>query len=141
MPIANLKAKVISIAQHQNNSSNDNSLAKKLEVMSSNFKSTPTIISRDLKVDGEITSLGVIEIEGTIHGTIKGNSVILREESFVEGAIIAESLNIKGRFEGTIQAQNISISSKAKVTGNIEYASLSVEDGAYIDGQFRRLEK
>ena len=104
-----------------------------------NFKSTPTIIARDLKIEGEIISAGLIEIEGVVKGTIKGNSVILREEGYVEGTIIAESLSIRGKFDGTIRAKNISITSKAKVIGNIEYGSLSVEDGASIDGQFKMI--
>lgn len=139
MPIASLKSKVVSIAQ--NNSSNDNSITKRLEVISSNFKSTPTIIARDLKIEGEISSAGLIEIEGNIKGVINGNSVILREEGFVEGTIIAESLSLRGKFEGTIRAKSISISSKARVHGDIEYESLCVEDGACIDGQFKRLAK
>lgn len=136
MQIANVKSKLV---VSQTGSSNDNSISKRLEVMSANFKSTPTIISRDLKIEGEITSAGLIEIEGVIKGTIKGNSVILREEGYVEGTIIAESLSIRGKFDGTIKAQNISITSKAKVIGNIEYGSLSVEDGASIDGQFKMI--
>lgn len=138
MPLASLKAKVISIAQSE---SNDNSISKRLEVISSNFKSVPTILSRDLRVEGEINSSGLIEIEGIIKGIIKGNSVILREAGFVEGTIIAESLNIRGKFEGTIKAKNINIANKAKVSGEIEYESLSVEDGASIDGQFKKIGK
>ena len=136
MQIANIKSKVV---VSQTGSSKDNSISKRLEVMSANFKSTPTIIARDLKIEGEITSAGLIEIEGVIKGSIKGNSVILREEGYVEGTIIAESLSIRGKFDGTIRAQNISITSKAKVIGNIEYGSLSVEDGASIDGQFKMI--
>jgi len=136
MQIANIKSKVV---VSQTGSSNDNSISKRLEVMSANFKSTPTIIARDLKIEGEIISAGLIEIEGVVKGTIKGNSVILREEGYVEGTIIAESLSIRGKFDGTIRAQNISITSKAKVIGNIEYGSLSVEDGASIDGQFKMI--
>lgn len=136
MSIASLKSKIISIAQSSNH---DNSIAKKLEVISAGFKSTPTIIARDLKIDGELISNGMVEIEGNIKGTIKGNSVILREEGYVEGVIMAESVSLRGTFEGTIRAKNISISSKAKVHGEIEYGSLSVEDGACVDGQFKRL--
>lgn len=137
MPIASLKSKVISIAQ--NNSSNDNSITKKLEVISSNFKSTPTIIARDLKIEGQINSTGLVEIEGIIRGTINGNSIIIREEGSVEGTIIAESLSLRGTFNGNIKAKNINIASKANVTGEIEYESLSVEDGACIDGQFKKI--
>jgi cytoskeletal protein CcmA (bactofilin family) len=137
MPISSLKSKVSSIVQ--NGSSKDSSITKKLEVISNNFRSTPTIISKDLKVEGEIVSLGIIEIEGNIKGTLRGNSVILREDCLVEGTVIAETLSIRGRFDGMIKAKNISIANKAEVVGTIEYVSLSVEDGASIDGQFRKI--
>lgn len=139
MSLASLKEKIVSITQ--GSSSNDNSIAKRLEILSANFKSTPTIISHDLRIEGEITSTGLIEIEGNINGTIKGNSIILREGCFVEGTIIAESISIRGKFDGTIRAKNIDITNKAKVTGTIEYGSLCVEDGASIDGQFKKLGK
>ncbi|MBM3579638.1 MAG: polymer-forming cytoskeletal protein [Alphaproteobacteria bacterium] len=135
MPIANIKAKLVSLA---NQPGNDNSITKRLEVLSAGFKSTPTIIARDLQIEGILTSKGVIEIEGGVKGTINGSSVILREESFVEGTIIADSLSIRGKFEGKIKAKYLSILSRAHVNGEIEYECLSVEDGADIDGQFRK---
>ncbi len=128
------------ISTAQSNLINENSVVKKLEVIS-NFKSTPTIIARDLRIEGELSSSGLVEIEGYIKGIIKGNSVVVREDGCVEGTIIAESLSIRGRFEGTIRAKSLNIASKAKIIGNIEYDLLSVEDGACIDGQFKRMEK
>ena len=133
MSIANLRSKASSIAQN-----NSSSISKKIEVFGP--KSMPTIISRDLKVEGVVFSAGLIEIEGYIKGTIKGNSVILREDGVIEGDIIAESLSLRGQFNGNIQAKNINISSKARITGVIEYNLLSVEDGACIDGQFKKME-
>lgn len=138
MQIANLKAKVSSIVQGDNDN-NTNSLGKKIEIISTNFKATPTILARDLQIEGTLISSGLIEIEGHINGTIKGNSVIIREGGSMEGDLFAESLSIKGRFEGNIKAKNINISSKAKLHGTIEYQSLSVEDGACIDGQFKQV--
>ena len=52
---------------------------------------------------------------------------------------MAESLSVKGKFTGTIRAKNINISSKARINGVVEYCSLSVEDGACIDGQFKQV--
>lgn len=135
MPIASLHAKIVSI---DNSSVNDNIVAKKLEAISPSFKSTPTILARDLTIEGEVMSLGLVEIEGKIKGIIRGNSVILRENGIVEGEIHAQSLSIRGSFNGKIYATNIDISSKARVMGEIEYASLSVEDGACIDGNFKK---
>lgn len=137
MSIASIKSVFSDIAK---NSSNNDPLTKKLESISSNFKSTPTIIARDLKVEGNLTGFGIIEIEGNVKGLIEGNSVILREDGVFEGEVVAESLSIRGKFNGNIRAKNVNITSKAKVTGMIEYGSLSVEDGAYIDGQFKQLE-
>ena len=139
MSIVNLrKPKVLDLAEKD--SSNDNKVTKRFEVLTSkSIKTTPTIISKDLTIEGEIKGSGLIEIEGKIKGTIKGNSVILREASQVEGTIIAKSLTVKGQFEGTINADSIIISSRARINGNIEYGSLSVEDGASIDGQFKKI--
>lgn len=137
MLVANIKNKINSVIDYSN--SEDSTISQKIKVIGSNIKSNPTIISRDLKIEGDIVGSGIIEIEGSIKGVINGNSVVLREDGKIEGTIIAESLNLRGKFNGIIKAKNISISSKAKVQGDIEYESLSVDDGAYIDGNFKKL--
>lgn len=135
MSIANIKTKLVAAAQ----SGSSSEITKKLEILSTNFKTMPTIISKDMLIEGSLKTDGVLEVEGNVKGIINGNSVILREECFVEGTIIAESLSIRGRFEGSIKAKNISVSNRGRVFGEIEYDSLSVEDGACLDGQFKRL--
>jgi cytoskeletal protein CcmA (bactofilin family) len=102
----NIRAKINQVTLKD--SSNGEILSKKLDALT-NFKSTPTIISRDLRIQGEIFSAGVIEIEGNITGTLNGNSIILREEGSINGAVFAENFSIRGKFEGTIKAKNISI--------------------------------
>ena len=107
MSISNIRTK-INQSIIGDSSNGGEILSKKLDALT-NFKSTPTIISRDLKIQGEIFSAGVIEIEGNINGTINGNSVILREEGSINGTVFAENFSIRGKFEGTIKAKNISI--------------------------------
>ena len=125
-------SKVISSAKSQN---------KTFSVKSPSLKSTPTIISRDVYLEGEIKSSGVVEVEGKIKGTINGNVVVIRESGFVEGTISADSIIIKGEINGNLSSKTASIASKAKIVGNIEYGTLSVEDGACIDGNFKRISK
>jgi len=134
-------AKANSFIQQNNSSDSDGgkSLARKIENLGANFKATPTILSKDLKIEGEIFSTGLIEIEGFVRGNIKGNSVIIREGGNMDGELIAESIVVKGKFMGNIRAKNINISSKARISGVVEYCSLSVEDGACIDGQFKQV--
>lgn len=128
------KSKAVAVDSKETKSS-DKSITKRFE----NLKSTPTIISKDLVIEGEISSVGVIEIEGSIQGNIKGNVVVLRESGFISGEVIAESICIRGNLNGKVRSNIVNISGKAKVSGDIEYKTLSVEDGACIEGQFKRI--
>ena len=119
--------------------SNSDSFGKTIEQMTASFKSMPSIIAKDTKIEGKIYSSGVVEIEGEINGYINSNSIVIREDGIVGGEISADSINIRGNFNGTVKARNINVFSKAKITGTMEYQSLSVEDGASIDGQFKQL--
>jgi cytoskeletal protein CcmA (bactofilin family) len=130
------KDKLVSVMQGNLDSE---PVANRVSAITVRLKSNPTILSQDVKFEGEISSAGVIEIEGHVKGVVKGNVVALREDGFIEGDVFAESFNIRGKFEGNIRSRSISISSKAKVIGRIEYETLFVEDGAYIDGQFKCL--
>jgi cytoskeletal protein CcmA (bactofilin family) len=105
-----------------------------------NIKNLPSIIAKDLKINGELKSTGLIEIEGNIIGNIKSNTVTIRESGFVNGEIQADVLNVKGRFDGKIKVKTLNISEKANITGTMEYSILSVEDGAFIDGTFKCIE-
>ena len=108
MSAANLRA------VQQEKSANDNSFVRKLESISSGLKSTPTIISRDLIIEGDILSGGIVEIEGNIKGTVKGNMVILRENGTIQGNVIAESFNIRGNFEGSIKSRATTLSTPSR---------------------------
>ena len=118
---------------------NSDSFSKTIEQMTVSFKSTPSIIAKDAKIDGEIYSSGVIEVEGQFKGRINSNSIIIREDGIVDGEIISDSINIRGNFIGNLKAKNVNVFKKAKVIGNIEYQSLSVEDGSSVDGQFKQM--
>ena len=100
---------------------------------------TPSILAKTIFVQGDIKSLGILEIEGKTKGVIKGNIVIIREEGVVDGEIEAESVDIHGTFTGDIKANNVNFFKKAKIIGNVEYKSLTVEDGASIEGQFKQI--
>lgn len=99
----------------------------------------PSIISQDLKIEGKINGTGYVEIEGSLVGEMSGNVVVIRETGNVDGNLDVESLVIRGKVEGIINAKTIYISSKAFVKGRINYQSLSVEDGASVDGEFRKI--
>ncbi len=139
MSIANLKSKILSLISDNSQEGDDsgNYISKKFETLSASFKSSPTIIARDLKFQGDIVASGMIEIEGSVAGSINGGSIILREEGSIEGQVSVESASIRGKFRGDLKAKSVNIFSTAEVVGTIEYEVISVEDGALVDGQFK----
>lgn len=64
MSIADLKTKIATVVS--GNSSNDNLITKRLEIVSQNLKTVPSILSNDFQIEGQIHSSGVIEIEGSV---------------------------------------------------------------------------
>jgi cytoskeletal protein CcmA (bactofilin family) len=103
-----------------------------------NRMSIPSLIAKNLRVEGILVSTGTIEIEGKVKGDIKGDIVTLRETAEVEGTIKANIINIKGYFKGKAFSNKLNASKEAKLYGDINYCSLTVEDGALIEGQLRR---
>ena len=119
---------------------NAESFVKNVNSHKNTGKTTPSIIAKDVQIEGDIISGGIVEIEGKIKGQIAGNSVIIREDGVVFGDIKANTAHIRGIFNGNVKAENVNIFKKGKINGNIEYKCLSVEDGASIEGQFKKID-
>ncbi len=100
----------------------------------------PSIISADLRILGNLLSDGIIEIEGRLDGNITCNFATIRKGGVIKGDIIAESLQIDGVVEGLIKARHVRISETGRVTGVVMYETLSIKDGAFIDGQCKTME-
>lgn len=101
----------------------------------------PSVIAADLNVLGNIISDGVLDIDGKIHGNVRCHTVSLRPNGKVIGDIHAEIVHVYGAIEGVIKAKAVMLYSTAKVVGTIMHESLSIEDGAFVDGKFKRTDK
>jgi len=101
----------------------------------------PSIISGDLNIQGNLVCEGSIEIEGKIEGNVTCHLATIRKSGFVKGDVIADAVSVDGEIVGLVKARSVKLSETAKVTGIIMYESLSIEDGAYIDGQCKSTDK
>jgi cytoskeletal protein CcmA (bactofilin family) len=101
---------------------------------------TPSILSADLKVVGNLECAGDVQVEGRIEGDIRSQSVTVGEGADVRGSIFAERVRIGGTVQGEISAPVIVIAKSAKVRGDIVHETLTVEAGAFVEGQVRRLD-
>jgi len=101
---------------------------------------TPSLISADLKVVGNLESDGDLQIDGNVQGDIKSRSVTVGESANVKGGIVADTARICGTVTGKVQASSVTVAKGAKVKGDIIQQTLSIEAGAEIEGQIRRLD-
>src|SRR6185369_341425 len=100
----------------------------------------PSIISPDLRVNGDLVCSGDIQIDGWIEGDIQSRNVVVGESATVHGAIQAENVRICGSVNGQIRADNVTLEKSARVTGDILHKSLSIEQGAFLEGMCKRID-
>jgi len=114
--------------------------------METNMKKTsnnaiPSIIGSDVTIVGNVSSQGVMQLEGKIEGDININHLTVGNDGWVEGSIVADEAIIKGKIVGTIKARKVVLEKSAKVHGDIQHEIISIEEGAIIEGSFNSTKK
>jgi cytoskeletal protein CcmA (bactofilin family) len=100
----------------------------------------PSIISSDLRVLGNIVSQGVVDIDGIIEGNVKCHTATIRKNGHIKGDVIAESVQVYGTIQGLIKARSVHFFRGCRAEGVIMHESITIEDGAFVDGRFKRTE-
>lgn len=101
----------------------------------------PSVLAADMHILGNIVSEGIVDIDGRIDGNIRCHTASIRTNALVRGDIHADIVHVYGAVEGTIKAKSVALHATAKVVGIIMHESLTIEDGAFVDGKFKRTDK
>jgi len=99
----------------------------------------PTIISSDMRITGNITSEGEVQVDGVVDGDVRGAKVSIGATGHIAGAVSADKILVRGRVNGQIRAQLVTLTRTAQVKGDIFHDTLSMESGARLEGHCRRL--
>jgi cytoskeletal protein CcmA (bactofilin family) len=99
----------------------------------------PSIVSADMTVRGELAGAGDLQVEGKVFGRVEVGHIVIAVGGLVEGDIVAKEISISGTFSGTMRAGSVALSSTARVQGEIVHEVLSIEAGAQIEGQCKRM--
>ena len=93
-----------------------------------------SIIDRDLRIDGSISSKGNLIIRGMVEGTLVGEKVVIAEEGSVNANTKVSSLTIGGKFEGEVRAtKELIILSTGSCSGSVICKNLTVESGGALN--------
>ena len=103
--------------------------------------SSPTVIASDMNILGNLLTDGTADIDGRVEGNFKGDQIIIRGNGKIKGDITADSVHVYGEVKGLIKAKMVHLYATCRVEGIIMHESLSIEDGAFVDGKFKRTDK
>ena len=96
-----------------------------------------SIIDKELKIEGSISSSGKLIIKGQVTGTIEGDVVIIAEDGQVNSSSTkVSSITIGGNFKGeVIASKELIILSTGTCTGKVECRDLIVENGGILNAE------
>ncbi len=95
-----------------------------------------SIIDRDLRIDGSLTSKGKLIIKGSLKGTIDGEIVVIVKDGKVDADAKVSSMTIGGSFRGEISAaKELIILSTGRCEGKVECKNLIVENGGILNAE------
>lgn len=102
---------------------------------------SPSIIASDMSILGNLVSDGTVDIDGRVEGNVKAEQVIIRGNGKIKGDLQGDAVHVYGEVKGLIKAKQVFLYATCRVEGIIMHESLSIEDGAFVDGKFKRSDK
>jgi cytoskeletal protein CcmA (bactofilin family) len=100
-----------------------------------------SLISGDVVIDGAISGEGELHIDGAVRGEVRVERLSLGESGRIEGAVVAQSVEVRGRVVGSITARQVRLYGAAHVEGDITHETLAMETGAWFEGRSLRFQR
>jgi cytoskeletal protein CcmA (bactofilin family) len=96
-----------------------------------------SVISKALKITGELESTEDIQIDGEIEGDVRGVGVKIGQNARVKGTVYGDEVELAGTVEGRIESKKVILAGTARMTGDIWHQDIKIESGAYISGSLK----
>jgi cytoskeletal protein CcmA (bactofilin family) len=96
---------------------------------------TASLLSSDLTFEGNISGAGDLHIDGAVRGDVRVGRLTVGETGNVEGSVLADYVEIRGRVVGAVGGKQVKLMGTAYVDGDITHEQLSIDVGAYFQGR------
>ncbi len=103
-------------------------------------KPSPSLVSNDLTIKGNVTTSGDIQIEGTIEGDVRAHLLTVGESATIKGEIAADDVIVNGKVIGRLRGLKVRLTASARVDGDIVHKTIAIESGAQFEGTVQRQE-
>ena len=98
-----------------------------------------SVIAPGMKVVCDLETSGILKIEGTVQGSIRGaRQVMLGRSGVIQGDVQAEEVILGGRVVGTVTAtERVEIQANSVIEGDVHTRSIVVFEGGLLNGNVR----
>lgn len=96
-----------------------------------------SVISKALKITGQLESSEDIQIDGQVDGDVRAVHVKVGQNAKVKGTVYGEEVELAGTVEGRIEAKKVILSSTAHMSGDVSHQDIRIDSGAHIDGTLK----
>ena len=98
-----------------------------------------SIIAKDLTVTGDLSTEGVVKIEGNVKGTIRANTqALIAPGAVVQGDVHTAEAVIGGRVEGNVHATDrVEVQATAEVQGDVFTRRIVILEGGSVNGSIK----
>ncbi|MFW5655919.1 MAG: bactofilin family protein, partial [Roseicyclus sp.] len=93
------------------------------------MKPSPSQLSADLTIVGNLRTTGDIQVEGTVQGDIRAHLLTVGESANIEGEIVADDVVVTGKVTGRVRGLKVRLTSTARVEGDIVHKTIAIESG------------
>lgn len=101
---------------------------------------TPSVLSSDLFIKGNLKTVSDIKIEGQVEGDVRARLLTVGEDATIRGQLVGDEIVVNGRIIGKIRGVKVRLNSGARVEGDIVHETIAVEAGAHFEGSVKRQE-
>jgi cytoskeletal protein CcmA (bactofilin family) len=96
-----------------------------------------SVISKALKITGQLESTEDIQIEGEVDGDVRAVSVSVGQNAKIKGTVRGDEVKVSGTVDGKIEAKKVVLTRTARMSGDVVHQDITIESGAFIDGHCR----
>lgn len=105
--------------------------------VANNSDASFSVIGPDIVITGNIEATADLHVDGSVTGDITCGSLVQGLSSRIEGKVRADKARLAGHVVGRIDAVDLVILKSATIDGDVSYDTLTIEQGASVNGNFR----
>ena len=98
-----------------------------------------SVISAGFEFTGDMKSEGSLTVDGAITGNLTVKALVVGASGKVDGSVTADIITVDGSLSGAVDCKDLTIGARAIVDGKLRYATLTIQRGATIQGELKRV--